>query len=47
MLNEDETNKKEDILFKNNNRISNNRISINKSNNSKKRLKSVTIINKK
>ena len=47
MLNEDETNKKEDILFKNNNRISNNRISINKSNNSKKRLKSVSIINKK
>ena len=42
MLNEDETNKKEDILFKNNNRIS-----ITKNINSKKRLKSVTIINKK
>ena len=42
MLNEDETNKKEDILFKNNNRIS-----ITKSINTKKRLKSVTIINKK
>ena len=43
MLNEDEINKKEDIFFKNNN----NRISINKSINTKKRLKSVTIINKK